>query len=172
MARTIFLFVGLLAGCAPETRDIALADIDLKDMQTVQTIRADLQPQEGIAFANYVARHHIASAEFCGQPLLRSDGKAPTTIGEAIDLAMLRDAAEHRASMEAKRPKHPRKLAREEWDKLILERDIVIDAQTRLRAEFGVGIEQRRDWKSLESRMTAVNKRLVALKPSVFGSDS
>ncbi|MES2781808.1 MAG: hypothetical protein V4657_03355 [Pseudomonadota bacterium] len=170
MVRAVFLIVGLLAGCAPEARDIALADVDLRNMQTVGTIRARLAPNERIAFANFIARHHIKSANFCGQPLVAATGKEPATVGEAVDLSMLRDAAERKALIEAKSPKHSGQLAREEWNAIISARDILLDSQTRLRIEYGENAVRRAEWKILATKMAEIDRKLIKMKPVVFGS--
>lgn len=169
MARFVFLFAALLVGCAPDAKKMALADIDLGNMQSVQAIRSQLGPHDGAAFASYVIRHHRLSVNFCGQPPINSDGKEPTTVGEAIDLAMLREAAERQASRDAKRPKHRRELAREQWTYLISQRDTAIDAQSRLRMQFGDEAELRPEWKSSEIRMNAINQKLRTIKSAAFG---
>lgn len=170
MARAVLLFVCLLGGCAPAARDIALSDIDLGDMQTVRTIRNQLEPKDGIAFANYVIRHRAKSANYCGQPLLGADGKAPVTVGEAVDLAARRDAAERWALMDSQIPKSPRRLAKEKWDSLTRDRDMTIDAQTRLRMEYGDRAMRRPEWKPLEIKIAEIDRKLIAMKPTVFGS--
>ena len=170
MTRTFLLFVGLLGGCTPAVRDIALSDIDLSNMQTVQTIRERLSPQEGAAFADYVVRHHIKSAHYCGQPLLNNDGEAPDTVGEAVDLTVRRDAGDRSILVAAQPPAHPRELAKDHWDKLIRNRDNIIDAQARLRLEYGDDAKRRSDWMSLETRMIEIDRNLLAIKPNVFGS--
>ena len=170
MVRAVLLFAVLLGGCAPSARDVAIADLDLGDMQTVQAIRNKLSEQEGRAFASYIVRHHVKSAKFCGRPLLRSDGKEPETVGEAVDLAMRRDALELGAQMAVWAPKHPRELARQAWDDLIRDRDIKIDAQARLRMQYGDGAIHQPEWKSLEASLAEIDRQLVSMKPTVFGS--
>lgn len=171
MSRAILLFVVLLGGCAPGGRDIALSDINLSDMQTVRQIRDQLAPQDGIAFANYILRHHAKSASYCGKPLLDADGKEPATVGDAIDLAVRRDAMEQAALLASQAPKHPLQFAREEWDMLQRDRDIVIDTQTRLRSEFGDGASRHPEWASLEIRSAEIDRKLVAMQPTVFGAE-
>ena len=172
MARAFFLFVCLLGGCAPEARGIALSDVDLSDMHTVRTIRSQLAPKDGIAFANYVVRHHAKSASYCGQPLRNADGKAPETVGEAIDLAVQRNALERQVSIAPEPPKHPRTLAKENWDNLIRDRDFMLDSQARLRLEYGNAAKRRPEWKPLETRMAENDRKLMALKSAVFGPGS
>lgn len=172
MARAALLFVVLLGGCAPGARNIALADLDLRDMQTVQAIRNQLSPQDGQAFANFIVRHHVKSANFCGRPLVRPDGKAPETVGEAIDLAVRRDAMEVQTQMAAWAPKHPREIARETWDDLVRDRDIRTDSQTRLRMQYGDGAVRHPEWADLESSLAEIDRKLVAMKPTIFGSGS
>lgn len=172
MTRSVLLFVLLLAGCMPEARDIALADVDLRDMEAIAQIRSQLAPQDSIAFANYIVRHHSKAANFCGQPLVGIGGKEPATIGEAVDLSIERDKAERLAMLEAKKPKHPRQLVKEEWDNLIFARDLLMDSQSRLRMEFGENATRRTDWKSLEAKMAQIDQKLVMMKPTVFGTES
>lgn len=170
MTRTFMLFVGLLGGCTPAARDIALSDIDLTNMQTVRTIQDRLSSQDGAAFADYAVRHHIKSANYCGQPLLNNDGEAPDTVGEAVDLTARRDAVNRPVLVAAQTPSHPRELAKEQWDKLIGNRDTIIDAQDRLRLQYGDGAKRRLDWISLETKLVEIDRKLVAMKPNVFGS--
>ncbi len=172
MARAALLFVILLGGCAPAARDIALADLDLRDMQTVQAIRTQLGEQDARAFASFVVRHHVKSAGFCGQPLQDSRGKPPETVGEAIDLAVRRDALELQAKMAALAPKHPRELAQEAWDDLVRERDLGVDAQSRLRMEYGDAAVRRPEWARLEASLAEIDRKLAAMRPSLFGAGS
>ena len=169
MNRSALLFAMLLASCMPEARDIALADVDLRDMDAVAQIRSRLEPHESVAFANYIVRHHRMAANFCGQPLVGISGQEPATIGEAVDLSILRDKAEREAALEASRPKHPRQIAKEEWDKLVTARDMFTQSQSRLRMEFGEKALRRSEWKSLEADIADIDQKLVALKPDVFG---
>lgn len=171
MTRAILLFLVLLGGCAPGARDIALSDLNLSDMQQIQSIRNQLGPQDGRAFANYIVRHHVASVNYCGRPLLGAHGKPPETVGEAIDLAMRRDALELGAALAASAPKHPRQLARDEWDSLIRDRDIKVDARARLHDQFGDKASRRPEWASLEAQLSEIDRKLVAMKPVVFEAD-
>lgn len=169
MTRTFLLLVGLLGGCAPAARDISLSDIDMSNMQTVRAIRDQLSPKDGVAFADYVVKHHAESANYCGEPLLDDDGEAPDTVGEAVDLTARRDAADRQVLVAARAPSHPREQAKEQWDNLIRNRDIIIDAQARLRLEYGNGAKRRPEWVPLETRMVEIDRKLVAMKSSVFG---
>ena len=170
MARAFLLFVIVLGSCAPQARDISLSSVDLSDMQAVQAIQKQLGPRDGAAFADFVVRHHVKSASYCGDPLVRADGEAPETVGEAIDLSTRREALERQASLETKGPKHPRELAREAWDGLIRDRDILVDARARLSSEYGSVAERRPEWTAVEKRMAEIDKKLLAMKPTVFSS--
>lgn len=172
MNRAALLFIAALAGCSADPRNIALAEVDLRNMESVATIRSHLDPQDSIAFANYVVRHHSMSASFCGQPLVDQGGKAPETIGEAIDLAIIRDEADRRAALEAKKPKHHRQLLKEDWNNLISARDILVDSQSRLRMQYGEAATRRSEWTSLKTKMAQIDQKLIAMKPKVFGSGS
>lgn len=172
MSRAFMFSIFLLGGCAPEARDTLLSGVDLSNMETVQRIRDQLGPQDGVAFANYVVRHNFKSASYCGKPLLNADGEAPATIGEAIDLAVRRDAAERRSSNRSQIPKTSREQAKEKWDGLIRDRDLLIDAQDRFRLEYGNAADRRAEWKARETEIAAIDRKLVAMKPTVFGSGS
>lgn len=171
MTRSAALIAGLivLMGCASDARSVKLSDVDLSDMRTVQQVRAQLGAEEGVAFANYVVKHHIASANFCGRLLIGSDGKPPETIGEAIDLALAREAEVRRALEMANEPKHPREVAHQRWDKLISEREYLVHAQVVMRGKHGAAAERQSEWSSIETRMADVDRRLVEMKPRVFG---
>lgn len=170
MNRAIFLFAILLTGCTANLRDMALAEFDLRDMASVATIRSQLGPQDSIAFANFVARHHRKATNFCGQPLIDQGGKAPKTIGEAIDLAILRDEADRLAALEAQKPKHRQQVLKDEWDSLIFARDILLDSQSRLQMEYGGKATRRPQWSSLKTKIADIDQKLLAMKPKVFGA--
>lgn len=172
MNRAVALIAGIIlfTGCASDPRGVKLSDVDLSDMRTVQEVRAQLNAEDGVAFANYVVKHHIASANFCGRTLARSDGKPPETIGEAIDLALAREAEDRRAFEIASKPKHPRELAQQHWDDLISERDFLIDAKSMMRGKHGTAAERQSEWSSIETQLADVDRRLVEIKPRVFGS--
>lgn len=172
MTRVVAVIAGLilLMGCAPDPRSVELSDVDLSDMRTVQAVRAQLSAEDGAAFATYLVKHHIASANFCGRSLAGPDGKPPETIGEAIDFALAREIEDRRALAMASKPLHPRELAQQHWDTLVSERDFLIDAQSLLHAQHGTAAERLSEWSSIESRRADVDRRLLELKPTVFGS--
>ncbi|WP_211214996.1 hypothetical protein [Novosphingopyxis baekryungensis] len=97
------------------------------------------------------------------------DGRQPETVGEAIDLAKARELEERAAAEIQSRPKHPLELAQIEWDELIAERDILIDEQTLLRAEHGPAAERSIEWTSIQTKMTEIEDRLLAIKPKLYG---
>jgi hypothetical protein len=169
VSRGVLLLVAALLGCSPEVKDIELKELDLTDMETVQDIRARLDKAEGAAFANYVAKHYVRSAAFCGRPLVTPDGQPPATVGEAIDLTKARDAQDRQALEEAARPRHPREVAKQEWDELISERDTIIDAQSRLLEVSGRGAQRSTEWKALEASKLELDRRLAEMKPRVYG---
>jgi hypothetical protein len=169
-AVTLLAILCALSSCASDTRGVKLANIDLGDAEAVQEIRARLSPQDRGAFNDYVLMHRISSESFCGKALVRPDGKAPETVGEAIDLAAVRDAEDRLAMKAASRPKHPRELAQQKWDELVSERDMLIDAQSVLRIEHGQAAERLSEWSAIKAKLADVDKRLIAMKPKVFGS--
>lgn len=170
MLRALLLFVLLLGGSRPDVRDIALAEVDLGDVQAVQSIRSQLGADDARAFASFVARHHVESANFCGRPPLMRSGRLPETVGDAIDLAAQRDAMDRAALRLAQAPKHPRQLAREEWDRLIRDRDMKLDALARLQSQYGKAAVRRADWAPLQEKLADIDRQLVAMKPYLFGS--
>lgn len=169
MSRSFILFFMLLACCSSDVSGIMLADVDLRDMETVQEISARLPPAQRAIFANYVVVHNAASVGFCGRALVRSDGTPPETIGEAIELSRIRDAELRRAIQERPARMEPRELALKKWDDLIVEKDMLIDAQSILLAQHGAEAMRLADWKSLEERMVKIDRRLLEMKPEVFG---
>jgi hypothetical protein len=173
MSRAIPLIasMSLLLGCAPGVKDAKLEDVDLSDMKALQAIRAQLNAEDGAAFASYVVRHSVASASFCGRPLAGPDGKPPRTVGEAIDLALDRDAADRRALALEGQSEYSRPRAQEQWDDLISERDMLINAQSVLRADHGAFAERRSEWKALEARIAHINDHLSELEPLIYGPD-
>ena len=171
MSRGVLLVVAALLGCSPEARDIELEGLDLTDMETVQDIRARLDDADRAAFASYVAKHYLRSAAFCGRPLVTSDGQPPATVGKAIYLTRARDAEDRQALEAAARPRHPREVAKQEWDELISERDAVIDAQSQLLEGKGAEAQRSKEWKTLEARKLELDQRLVEMKPRAFGPE-
>jgi hypothetical protein len=160
MSRAIPLIasMSLLLGCAPGVKDAKLEDVDLSDMKALQAIRAQLNAEDG-------------AASFCGRPLAGPDGKPPRTVGEAIDLALDRDAADRRALALEGQSEYSRPRAQEQWDDLISERDMLINAQSVLRADHGAFAERRSEWKALEARIAHVNDHLSELEPLIYGPD-
>lgn len=174
MVRVITLLVGtaMLTACGADVKGIRLAEVDLTNMRTVQDLRTRLDPVEGAALATYVAEHNSGSAGFCGQALTNSDGKSPETLGEAIALTIAREREERIVLAKAKRLPSPRELGRKSWSELTSERDMVIDAQSRLRFERGRMAEQLPEWAALQRKKAQIDEKLVLLKPGVFGPNT
>ena len=162
--------LSLLLGCASDAKSIKLDDVDLSDMGIVQGIRAQLSVEDGATFANYVVKHSVSSQNFCGRPLIGASGKPPETVGQAIDLTLVRDAEERKALIDARKPKTSWELKQAKWDDLIFERDMLIDAQTMLRTKHGPAAEGLLEWKSIEVRKADIDRRLSRMKSDVFGS--
>ncbi|TCD05328.1 hypothetical protein EYB45_07570 [Erythrobacteraceae bacterium CFH 75059] len=79
------------AGCAPEARTRALADLNLSDPRVVEDVLSDLPADDRGAFSTFVVHHLATSKAFCGEVLLDEQGRQPTTVGEAIRLTRLRE---------------------------------------------------------------------------------
>lgn len=168
MTRAVFLIatLSLLLGCAPDPRSVQLADVDLSDMSTVQGIRSQLTAFEGAAFANYLVKHRSASAHFCGHKLVGPEGNPPVTVGEAINFTLAKDAEDRRALEIATRLKPFWELEQQRRD-LTDRRDMLVDVQSRLRAEHGAAAERFKQWRSIDASLAEVNRRLVELKPKI-----
>ena len=67
-----------------------LDEVDLADMTVVQQLAQELDPGDRSAFATFAAVHGRAEAGTCGITLGGLDGKAPETVGEAIQAMKLR----------------------------------------------------------------------------------
>ncbi|MXO59989.1 hypothetical protein GRI89_10600 [Altererythrobacter salegens] len=160
----------MLLSCAPDARSIKLTDVDLSDMDTVQGIRSQLSANDGAIFANYVVKHSLTSASFCGHPLVDPNGYPPKTVGEAIELTIVRDAEDRAERIAARRPKNSWELKQERWDDLVSERDMLIDSQSMLLAKHGSEAERLPEWKSIEARKVDLESRLREMKPTVFKS--
>lgn len=169
-AVTLLAILCSLAGCASDPKTMKLAEVDLDDPNAIQEIRVRLDVPDRQAFNDFVFRHYTASAHFCGRALIRRDGKPPETVGEAITLTLIRQAKERQDTSKAARPKTPRERARERWDDLISERDMLIDAQALLREKHGPAAHNRSEWRATEARLGAIDKGLIAIKPQVFGA--
>lgn len=169
-AVTLLAILSSLAGCASDPKTMKLAEVDLDDPNAIQEIRVRLDVPDRQAFNDFVFRHYTASAHFCGRALIRRDGKPPETVGEAITLTLIRQAKERQDTSKAARPKTPRERARERWDDLISERDMLIDAQALLREKHGPVAHNLSEWRATETRLGAIDKGLIAIKPQVFGA--
>jgi hypothetical protein len=90
------------------------------------------------------------------------------TIGEAIDLTQARENEQRRGAAESNSPLGPADLARQRWDNLTSDRDRILDAQSRLRATYGEGAQNRSEWAGLENSLSRLDRQLTTLKPVVF----
>lgn len=173
MTRAVVLIAMLfgLAGCASDPKSVRLADVDLTDMSTVRDIRAGLGPKEGIAFANYVVKHVSTSSNFCGHVLLGPQGKPPSTIGEAIEFTLAKDAEDRRASQMVTKLR-PFWELEQQRSQLANQRDLLLDLQGRLRAENGARVVRLSRWRSIEASLADVNRRLAQLKTKNARPDS
>jgi hypothetical protein len=165
MTRPVVLIAMLLVlvSCASDPKSIPLGDVDLSDMSTVQEIRSRLDAKEGVAFANYVVKHISTSSSFCGNLLLGPKGKPPSTIGEAIEFTLAKDAEDRRASQMAIKLKPYWELEQKK-NQLANQRDLLVDMQGILRAEHGAGAVRLSRWRSIETSLAEVNRRLAELK--------
>jgi hypothetical protein len=87
------LLAALLGSCGgPDVRETKISDIDFSDPAAIQKVTQKLEPQDRQHFDFYVFRRTVG-AGMGGTEIARSDGKAPETVGEAVDLAGTTKAA-------------------------------------------------------------------------------
>jgi hypothetical protein len=80
----------LLAACGQDVRALRLDQVDLSDMTVVQQLGEELDPADRSAFTTFAALHGRAAAGNCGLTVGGQRGKAPETIGEAIEAMQTR----------------------------------------------------------------------------------
>jgi len=164
LPRLVIVMALVLAGCTEDVRDLRLEAVDLSDMTAVHELARQLSPTDKAALITYAAIHAPSSPGFCGKTFVGRSGKAPSTIGEAIELTLDLQADIRTARVDAERAKTPAQLAAEQWDDLIVQRELLISRQSVLLSEHGAAARQLREWRSLEARMTEYDEKLAALK--------
>lgn len=157
----------LLAACSQDPRAIELADVNLADMDVVQDIRGRLAPEDRSVFGTYVIRHAATSPSFCGEVLVDRDGRMPRTIGEAIDLTVLREERDRRERLAAKRPPTAAEALRRQRDSLILGKEALIGRRTFLDMRHGPAAKELPEWAEIEARMADYDAQLAALEPKL-----
>lgn len=87
------LLAALLGSCGgPDVRETKISDIDFSDPAAIQKVAQQLEPRDRQHFDFYVFRRTVG-AGMGGAEIARSDGTAPETVGEAVDLAGTTKAA-------------------------------------------------------------------------------
>lgn len=167
LPRFAIILALLLSACADDVRGLRLAEVDLSDGAAVRQLGRQLSPADSAALITYAALHAPSSPGFCGKRLLGPSGQEPATIGEAIDFTRERAAAIRTASLGAERPKSAAELAAEQWDGLIVQRELLISRQSVLLSEHGPAAKRLSEWASLEARMAEYDSKLAALKPKM-----
>ena len=157
----------LLAACSQDPRAIELADVNLADMDVVQDIRGRLAPEDRPVFGTYVIRHAATSPSFCGEVLVDRDGRKPRTIGEAIDLTVLREERDRRERLAAERPPTAAEALRNRRESLIARKEMLIGRQTLLHATHGPAAREMPEWAEIEAGMADYDAQLAALEPGV-----
>lgn len=160
-----FLPMLLLAACAPDARDIALADVDLGNMEVVREIRRQLPAEDRPVFGTYVVRHAVSSPSFCGEVLVDSGGREPRTIGEAIALTVMREEELRRERLAAKRPPTAAEALRREREGLIAQKEALIGRRTYLYSLHGPAAEQLPEWRKMAEQEAEYDAELRALEP-------
>jgi hypothetical protein len=167
LPRFAIILALLLSACADDVRGLRLAEVDLSDGAAVRQLGRQLSPADSAALITYAALHAPSSPGFCGKRLLGPSGQEPATIGEAIDFTRERAAAIRTASLGAERPKSAAELAAEQWDGLIVQRELLVSRQSVLLSEHGPAAKRLSEWASLEARMAEYDSKLAALKPKM-----
>jgi hypothetical protein len=169
LPRLMIAMVLALAGCTEDVRDLRLETVDLSDMRAVHELARQLSPTDKAALITYAAIHAPSSPGFCGKSFVGRSGRAPSTIGEAIELTLDLQADIRTARVEAERRKTRAQLAAEQWDGLIIQRELLISRQSALLSEHGAAARGLPEWRALQSGMSEYDKKLAALKPN-FGT--
>jgi hypothetical protein len=92
--KKVWLLLGaaLLGSCGgPDVRETRISEIDFSDPAAIQKVAQKLEPRDRQHFEFYVFRRTLG-AGMGGTEITRSDGKAPETVGEAVDLAEITKA--------------------------------------------------------------------------------
>lgn len=157
----------LLAACSQDPRGIELAEVNLADMDVVQEIRGKLPPEDRPVFGTYVVRHAVTSPSFCGEVLVDRNGRQPRTIGEAIDLTVLREEEDRRERLAAKRPLTAAEAVRSQREFLIGQKEALIGRRTLLDATHGPAARKMPEWEEIEAELADYDAQLAALQPEL-----
>lgn len=151
-----------VASCATTTVDIPLAGLDLNDSATIARLQRGLSREDSGALAVFALRHWPASRAFCGEPVVDSSGRLPTTVGEAIALTKAREQADAAAALARAQPASPGERLLEERDREISQRDALLARQQVAQAKDISG-QARTELEDIEQELAAVNKRLIEI---------
>jgi len=135
-----------VAACGGDVRDTKIVDIDLSEMSEIQAVANQLEPDEREAFGLYVMNRTVGSIVMPGQEIVRSDGRAPDTVREAIALAKVRKAKQDMRN------------------KLMSERNALVDRHNALMPDDGSGLpeEKRAEWDRQEKQIAEFDAKLKA----------
>ena len=131
--RAHLALIALLAACgsAQNVRQIPIANLDLSNMKVVTDIQSQLPTAQRPALATYALLHWPGSKAFCGHRLSDKSGHEPSTVGEAIDLTLLREA-QNAARPDTLLPEPERNLVHalerleSQRDSLVVQRDVAL----------------------------------------------
>jgi hypothetical protein len=96
----------------------------------------------------------------------------PETLGEAIELGLAKENGGVKSPRIENAFSSPVELARQRWDGLVSERDMLLDSKSHYLETTSPSADLSRHIKDLDLRIRAVNERLLNLKPQVFGDGS
>jgi hypothetical protein len=139
-----FALILTLAACSGDVRDTKIADIDLTNMSEVQKVTNRLEPDERAAFGLYVMNRTVGSIVMPGKEIVRTDGKAPETVREAIALAKVRKAQQDKRGA------------------LMKERNALVERHNALMSNDGSGLSEanKAEWDRLEKQIADYDAKL------------
>jgi len=162
----------LASGCARDTQNLRLVDLDTSDMSKMQELASELQAEEKRAFLTYLIRHIVTAEHYCGKPLVGADGQGPATVRDAIRLTREREGAEQAAALAAKRTPTQAELNADHWRQLVNQRELLINRQMMLTMQHGEAAAMRLpEWRNLKRDLAQADLKLEKSKPVVFGSE-
>ena len=138
----------LTCACGNDVRNTRISDIDLTDAVAVQKVANKLEPNERASFGTYVLNRTIGAMIMPGGEIVRSDGKAPETVAEAIMLTDVRKAKNDRR------------------DKVMKERDAIVERHNQLMPDDGTGLalKDKAEWDRLETKIADYDKRIEIMR--------
>lgn len=145
----------LLAGCG-DVKSQKIRDINFADGSQVMAISQKLTPVERADFNFYALNRTVGASLVPGNEITREDGGAPTTVGEAIDLAHAK-----RTEVDAE--------AKADADRTVKRNAIVDQLNPAIekfnampRPEYGLPPARHQEWRELNAKIDKLEAQLAA----------